>query len=49
LNNWSEICDSLPKEWFFADLEMTVPVNLSLDDTYKLLEEHQKYGFWTVP
>lgn len=49
LNNWAEICNNLPKEWFFADVEMTVPVNFSLDDTYKLLEEYQKNGFWTVP
>lgn len=49
LNNWPEICNGLPKEWFFADAEMTVPVNFSLGDAYKLLEEYKKDGFWTVP
>lgn len=49
LNNWPEICNNLPKEWFFADVEMTVPSNFSLDDTYNLLEEYKKDGFWTVP
>lgn len=49
LNNWSEICSNLPKEWFFADVEMTVPVSFSLEDTYNLLEEYKKDGFWTIP
>lgn len=49
LNNWSDICNSLPKEWFFADVEMTVPVNFSLGDTYNLLKEYKKDGFWTIP
>lgn len=49
LNNWPVIRNSLPNEWFFADVEMTVPVDFSLDDTYKLLEEYKKDGFWTAP
>ncbi len=49
LNNWPEICNKIPKEWLFADLEMTVPVNFSLEDAYNLLENYKKDSFWTIP
>lgn len=49
LENWSSICDGIPKEWFFADKEMTVPVNISLDDVRRQLGEYQKNSFWIIP
>lgn len=49
LKDWPLICDGIPKAWFFADMEMTVPVNISLDEVRKQLEEYQKNSFWIIP
>ena len=48
LNGWREICNALPDEWFYADPEMSVPVDFSLDTTYELLIGHERDNFWNM-
>lgn len=48
LEAWDEIRHSLPAEWFFADPEMTVPVDFDLDAAYGLLSRHEAPDFWAA-
>ncbi|MBX3615964.1 HipA family kinase [Nitrosomonas sp.] len=48
LNHWHGICAGIPKAWFFTDMEMTVPVNFSLDGAYAMLEAYKKEDFWNT-
>jgi len=49
LDGWQEIRQTIPAEWFFADPEMTVPVDFDLDAAYQLLNTHQRDDFWDTP
>ena len=49
LNSWSEICDSLPEEWYYLDSEMNDLANIDLDKIYKILERCTEDSFWNIP
>ena len=49
LDDWHEICRSLPEAWMYNDLEMTIPVDFDLDATYELLKRYERDDFWNTP
>jgi len=46
LNSWQAICDTIPEEWFYADAEMTVSADFSLDAIFNILERCTQDNFW---
>lgn len=49
LENWNDICDTLPKEWHFIDAEMTLPVQYPLDAVEHFLKRALTNEFWRLP
>ncbi|MYM29397.1 hypothetical protein GTP58_13790 [Duganella sp. CY15W] len=49
LENWTDICDTLPKEWCFIDHEKTIPVQYPFDDVKALLDRALTDAFWQLP
>lgn len=47
LENWQTICDSIPREWYYADKEMTVPADINLEEILAMLELCQSDEFWS--
>ena len=49
MSDWAAICNTVPLEWWFVDLEQTVPTNFDLDATHQLLMRFQDQNFWNLP
>lgn len=49
LKYWSDICDTLPKEWDFIDTEQTIPSRFPFAETKALLERIFSDSFWQPP
>ncbi len=49
LDDWHDICHSLPEAWKYSDLEMTIPVDFDLEAAYELLKSCEREDFWTTP
>lgn len=49
LRAWDGIRISIPEEWLFTDLEMTVPVDFDLDAAYQSLLRLEQADFWGEP
>lgn len=49
LRSWPDYCAAIPEEWFYADDEMTVRADFSLEAMYEILIEHRQEDFWSVP
>lgn len=46
LEAWEDIVTKIPESWYYADNEMTVPVDFDLDATHQLLKRYLDDGFW---
>lgn len=46
LAHWPEILRKIPKAWWHADAEMTVPIDFDPDWAYELLKGYEKDDFW---
>ena len=46
LESWSQIIAEIPETWWYADLEMTVPVDFDAEAVYELLREFEQEEFW---
>lgn len=46
LNAWSQILDEVPESWWYADEQMTVPVDFKPDSVYELLNDYKLDSFW---
>ncbi|RLJ21980.1 hypothetical protein DJ031_01755 [bacterium endosymbiont of Escarpia laminata] len=46
LQHWPEILAEIPETWWFADTEMTVPVDFDADLAYSLLKGFERDDFW---
>lgn len=46
LENWDDICDTVPLEWWFIDPEGTLPVNFDRELVKNRLLECQSDTFW---
>ncbi len=49
LENWEDICDTLPEAWRFIDAEETVPVNYPFNAIKELLDRASTDAFWQLP
>lgn len=49
LENWDDICDTLPLAWHFIDAEMTMPTKFPFDEIKRLLERALTDAFWQLP
>jgi len=47
LKSWQGICDNIPKEWYYSDIEMTVRANFDLNEMFKLLARCKMEELWT--
>jgi hypothetical protein len=47
MTDWSAICDTVPPEWWFVDLERTVPTDFDREAAQRLLMRFQADGFWS--
>jgi hypothetical protein len=47
--HWDEIYNDLPKEWFYIDLEQTIPIDFDLNDILKTLQRCTTSTFWETP
>ncbi len=46
LQQWDAIIEEIPDSWYFADNEMTVPANFSVDGAFKMLSRYIHDDFW---
>lgn len=46
LQGWDTIVEQIPESWYFADKEMTVPVNFDLDTAHRILARFSEDDFW---
>ena len=46
LNQWQNICDNIPEEWHYLDVEMTVPANIRLDAIFNILNRCNTEALW---
>lgn len=46
LESWSEIVDSIPERWMYADEAMTVPITLELATAKRCLDRYLENEFW---
>ncbi len=45
---WQSICDTVPPDWWFVDVERTVPTDFNLDETHQMLLRCLADGFWSL-
>lgn len=48
LATWSEACQNVPDEWWFADAERTVPANFDPEAELALLKRCTEQTFWNL-
>lgn len=48
LADWGAICNTVPPEWWFADVERTVPTDFDVEAARQLLMRCQTNGFWSL-
>lgn len=48
LSDWGTICGSVPPEWWFVDVEQTVPTDFDVQSARQLLMRCQANGFWSL-
>ncbi|ALG67333.1 HipA family kinase [Beggiatoa leptomitoformis] len=46
LKDWDAICNSVPNEWWFIDIEQTIPVDFDLNAIYDQLIHCKNTAFW---
>ncbi|MDT8281969.1 MAG: hypothetical protein RQ982_04065 [Gammaproteobacteria bacterium] len=46
LNQWQNICDNIPQEWHYLDVEMSIPANIQLDAIFNILNRCNTNNFW---
>lgn len=46
LGNWTSICVRIPKEWYYADKEMTVSADVDTNELLDILQLCNKDKFW---
>jgi hypothetical protein len=49
LKYWPKICKSIPKEWYYSDLDKTVSADFDLQTMLNLLEQCKTNNFWNTP
>lgn len=48
LSDWGDICNTVPPEWWFVDVEQTVKTDFDVQATYQLLMRCQTNAFWSL-
>jgi hypothetical protein len=48
LADWQAICNTVPPEWRYVDVEQTVPTNFDDHAAFQLLMRCQTNGFWSL-
>lgn len=48
LSDWGDICNTVPPEWWFVDVEQTVKTDFDVQATYQLLMRCQTDAFWSL-
>ena len=46
LNQWQNICDTIPEQWHYLDAEMSVPANIQLDVIFNTLDRCNTEILW---
>ena len=48
LADWDAICDTIPREWLFLDIEQTTPTNFDFDGVKRMLMRCKDAEFWSL-
>jgi hypothetical protein len=43
---WRKACDAIPPEWWYQDVERTVPTNFNLSTAKQFLDQCKEESFW---
>ena len=46
LNQWQNICVTIPENWHYLDAEMSIPANIQLDAIFTILNRCTTETFW---
>ncbi len=46
LKSWGQVFDNIPEEWYYFDLEMSVPADFDPNDILRILERCKTENFW---
>jgi len=48
MTDWADICNTVPREWLFLDVEQTTPTDFDFDAAKWMLTRCSDEGFWSL-